>query len=192
MPERKKQTKNELKEEVNSVKLLAAPRSLVHTPPQQPLRKKRNLPHINTPMETHHFIISQLSILFFALIFLAGMYWILNNSTLQTRIAESGYLPVTLKQSSFGLEVSNPDDELLTFSNSLVVSGSTSPKSSVIIAGAGTTNHYDAVEADNEGKFQRTITLAPGLNIVEISSFDSNGNSKTVTRTIYYSLEALQ
>jgi hypothetical protein len=176
---------------VNEVKLLSAPRSLIHTPSQKP-KSKRNLPHINTPMETHQFIFSQLAILFFALAFLAGMYWVLNNPTLQTKIAESGYLPVTLKQTSFGLEVKNPDDELLTFSNAIIISGSTSPKSSIIIASSGSTNFFDGLEADNEGTFQRTIPLSPGLNKVEISSFDRNGNMKTVTRTIFYSLEALQ
>lgn len=176
--------------QVQEVKLLAAPKSLVHSP-RTTERKPRRLSKINTPMETHHFIFSQLGILIAALLFLGGMYWVLNSDDFRTQVVDK-YLPVTVKQASFGLELNSPDDELLIFSNSVLISGKTGAKASVIIAVAGNTDHFDAVQADNEVKFQRTVMLSPGLNSIEISSFDGGNNSKTVTRSVYYSEEKLQ
>lgn len=179
--------KNEEILEVRDIKLLAAPKSMVPIPREKPQRRPSR---INTPMETHHFFFSQFAILAIALLFLGGMYWVLNNDNYETHLTDS-YSPVTIKHASSGLELSNPDDELLTFSSSVVVSGTTSAKASVIIAIAGDVDHFDAIEADNTGFFQKTVTLAPGLNRIEISSFGID-SGKTITRTIYYSKEILQ
>lgn len=109
----------------------------------------------------------------------------------QTNLAE--YIPVTSKPTTFNLEIKNPEDELLTFSKSVVVSGKTSAKSTVIISVEGTnTTTFDGFEVNSSGDFQKTVGLSPGLQTIEISSFDPSGSYKTVTRTVYYSEEQLQ
>ncbi len=192
MSEKKKpkipQNKKSEPVEKAEMKLLAAPKSLVPAPIEKPRKKPSR---INTPMETQHFIYSQVALLVSALLFLGGMYWVLNNDNFQTKFVDR-YLPVTLKHASSGLEISSPDDELLTFSNSLLITGTTSPKSSVIIAIAGSSDYFNAIESDTNGVFQQTVTLAPGLNRIEISSFDSGDNPKTIVRTVYFSEEKLQ
>jgi len=169
------------------MKLLAAPKSMVPIAREKPIKRPSR---INTPMETHHFFFSQLAILAFALFFLAGMYWVLNNDTYETVLTDS-YSPVTIKHASSGLEISNPDDELLTYASSINISGTASAKASIIIAVAGSTDHFETTEADAGGTFQKKVTLSPGLNRIEISSFGVD-TSKTITRTVYYSPEILQ
>src|SRR5688572_13241977 len=94
----------------SEMKLLAAPKSMVHTPPSGSYKEPKRPSRINTPMETHHFVFSQLGLLFFALVFLAGMYWVLNKDSFKVQYADS-YMPVTLKQASYGLEITSPNDE---------------------------------------------------------------------------------
>ncbi len=160
-------------------------------PPPKFSRSRRVLAKVNTPMSTKTFVTSHIALLMVSLFFLAGLYFILNHDQYQNSLV-SQYVPITSKPASFNLEINNPEDELLTYTKSLVVSGTTIPKSSVVITAIGNSNNFAAVEADNNGRFQKTINLSPGLNTVEISSFDNVGGTKTVSKTVYYSEEILQ
>ena len=167
---------------------LTAPASLRN---QEVPKKKKKLEQLNTPLSTQHFIISHLGILITGLVFLAGLYFLLNSDNF-TNSAILDYLPVTQKPTSQNLEINNPEDELLTFNKSLVLSGTASPKSTVLVVIDGSTTNYDGVEADINGSFQKTINLNPGLNIIEVTSFDLDGSSKSAVRSVYYSQEQLQ
>ncbi len=99
-------------------------------------------------------------------------------------------LPKDLSQAfnSFNLQINNPDDELLVFNRSLLVSGTTSPNAAIIV----TDNDNDSgFSTDSEGNFSQVITLEGGLNLLTIDAFDSSGNTKQVKRTVYYSQEQL-
>jgi hypothetical protein len=158
---------------------------------QETAKKKPKFEKINTPLSTQHFIISHLGILIFGLVFLAGLYFLLNRDSFN-KSAILDYLPITQKPTSLNLEIKNPEDELLTFNKSLVLSGTASPKSTVLVVIDGSSTSYDGVEADTNGSFQKTITLTPGLNMIEVTSFDLDGSSKSATRSVYYSQEQLQ
>lgn len=133
-------------------------------------------------MSTKVFVISHLTILILSLVFLGGLYFVLNSDEIFSSSLKN-YLPVTKKPVSLYLNLNSPDDEVLVFDKSLLVSGTTTPKSVVIISleksDAGT-------EANNKGDFSKIIELSEGLNLITVTSFDSEGNSKQVSRTIFY------
>lgn len=168
-------------------KLLAPPS--IQT--QEKAKKERKHSRINTPLSTQHFILSHLSILIFGLVFLGGLYFLLNKDSFNASSVLE-YLPVTQRPTTLNLEIKNPEDELLTFNKSLVLSGSASPKSTIVVAIDGSATNYDGVEADINGNFQKTVQLSPGLNVIEVMSFDLDGSSKSATRSVYYSTETLQ
>lgn len=96
--------------------------------------------------------------------------------------------PITSKPISFDLEINNPDDEIVSFDKTILVSGKTASQAVVLIS---TPSRDTEVDANLLGDFSKEITLDPGLNILYISSFDVQGNSKQIKRTVYYSEEKL-
>ncbi len=142
---------------------------------------------MNKVLSLKAFILSNLIILILSLIFLAGFYYILNSDQFKASPIKS-YLPVTNKPISLNLDITNPDDELLVFDKSQVISGKTAPKATVIISIA---NINQGMQADTNGEFSKVIVLNKGLNEITIGVFDNSGNSKTVSRTIYYSEDKL-
>ena len=152
--------------------------------------KKQRFKRINTPLSPQQFIFAHIGILIMGLFFLAGLYLILNTEQTEYN-SVTNYSPVTQKATTSQLEINNPEDELLSFSNTIVISGSTNPKSTVIIVNDGTNTTYDATEANTRGDFQKSISLKPGINMIAIHSFDLDGSSKSATRTVFYSEEAL-
>ena len=85
---------------------------------------------------------------------------------------------------SFDLEITSPEDETLVFEDSISISGKTSPKSWVIISNQ---NDDSEVDSDLRGNFSKVIQLNSGLNYIYITAFDSQGNSKQVKKTVYFS-----
>ncbi|MBI2021651.1 hypothetical protein HYS93_02065 [Candidatus Daviesbacteria bacterium] len=98
------------------------------------------------------------------------------------------YIPVTKEPLSFNLEINSPDDELVVFDNTILVSGQTAPKALVIIS---TDKEDISLQVSKKGEFSKVIDLNPGLNKILISSIDSSGKSKSESKTIYYSEEKL-
>lgn len=173
-------------------------RELVHVadnPPSEikrPSRIKHHLAKINQPLSTQTFLMSHFALLVVSLVFLGGLYFVLNKDSYSSSSFVNEYMPVTMKPASFSLEIKNPDDESLIATKMLIVSGKTSPKSSVVASLDGTSSVFAGTEADSNGEFQFSVSLASGLNQLEITAFDREGNSKSISRTVYYSEEQLQ
>ncbi len=132
------------------------------------------------------FLFSQMMILIIGLAFLGGLFFILNPDFMASKSVY--HSPVTNEPLSLYLDISNPEDELLIFDSSVVVSGKTSPNASVIISSK---ENDSGVSANVFGEWSKVFSLSPGLNILTISAFDEQGNSKTEKRTVYYSQEKL-
>ena len=96
--------------------------------------------------------------------------------------------PVTKAPVSFDLEVSGPEDEILVFDKSVLVSGTTSPNAQVIVTNGSNSKEVDA---DSQGEFSQLTALTPGLNYIFVSAFDDQGSTKQLERTVYYSEEKL-
>ena len=137
-------------------------------------------------LSTKTYIISHLAILASGLFFFGGLYYILYIDKFNPTLIE--YNPVTKEPVSLFLEIANPEDEILVDKDNLVVSGKTGPELTVIISSPITDAGF---QAGIDGQFSKVISLAPGANLIEITAFDNEGNSKTVTRTIYYSEEKI-
>lgn len=143
---------------------------------------------MNKELSTKIFALAHLIILILCLSLLGGLYIILNPEKF-VKADLSKYIPVTSKPLSFNLEINNPEDDLLVFDNSLLISGTSAPHAAIVI----TTQDGDwGIEANSKGEFQQVIELSMGLNEINIKSFDEKGNEKFEERSIYYSKEELE
>lgn len=141
----------------------------------------------NKKLTTKQFIISQLLLLLFGLIILGGIYYILN---IRYYKDNKPFLngPLTSAPKSLRLDLDQPDDDSLVFSASIIVSGQTGPIKEVLIS----TDSQDLViKSKPDGSFSTVINLDEGENTVTAVVFDSDGDSRSLERTVYYSKEKL-
>ena len=133
------------------------------------------------------FIISQLLILSFGLIFLFGIYYILN---IQYKVTDNPFLggPVTTAPKTLRLDLDQPDDDSLTFQNSIIVSGQTSSLKEVLIF----TESQDLVlTSKKDGSFSTVLNLDEGVNRIMVAVFDVIGDTRYAERTVFYSKEKI-
>ncbi len=77
------------------------------------------------------------------------------------------------------LEVLEPLDRSIVRQDSVTVRGLTSAGASVSIRGR-------AVAAGEEGRFQLTIPVSPGVNLIEVVAIDAAGNRRSRSLTITF------
>ena len=138
-------------------------------------------------LSTKQFIVSLAFILILSLIFLGGLYYILN---IQYQQPKNLFLrgPVTMTPKSLILNLDQPDDNLLTFQSSIIISGKTAPAVDILIS----TDLDDLViKSKIDGSFSTILELREGVNIINVIVFDTNGNSKSTQRTVYFSKEKI-
>lgn len=134
------------------------------------------------------FFLSHILILMIGLIFLFGLYYILN---IQYKSSSDPFSngPVTSKPKSFTLNLDQPADESLVFTSTILVSGKGGPNMEVLIS----TDSQDLViEAKADGTFSQTLNLDEGVNNLKVVAFDSTGDTREADRLVYYSKEKLQ
>ena len=142
---------------------------------------------LNKKLTTKQFIISQLLLLLVGAVILGGIYYILN---IQYQKADKPFLygPVTTLPKSLLLDLDQPDDNTLFFQVTILVSGKTGPLKEVLIS----TDSLDLViKSKKDGSFSTEINLDEGENTVTVVVFDSDGDSRSVERTVFYSKEKL-
>ena len=138
-------------------------------------------------ISSKHFILSHLLILVISLIFLGGLYFILN---IQYQKPKNLFLngPVTTPPKSLRLDLDVPDDDSLTFQSSIIVSGKTAPLVDVLIS----TDSQDlVVKSKPDGSFSTILNLDEGVNKIMAVTFDATGDSRSVERSVYFSKEKL-
>ncbi len=142
---------------------------------------------LNKKISTKSFIFSQISILIIGLIFIAGLYYLLN---IQYQKNDSPFQagPVTSIPKSLRLNLDSPDDDSLTFQNSVIISGQTAALKDVLIF---TDSQNLVITSKPDGSFSTVLKLDEGVNRIITAVFDTNGESKTVERTMYYSKEKI-
>lgn len=90
------------------------------------------------------------------------------------------------------LNVTSPENGIYTNSETVVVTGSTSDQTSspvTITIKVGSTDQ-GAVTIGADGSFNKTVTLANGLNTITITATDSAGKTSVVTKTITLKTDA--
>jgi hypothetical protein len=90
-----------------------------------------------------------------------------------------------LKQKPFNLTIDSPINESIESDSSLLVSGTTTSDSIVVVQG----NVNDSVTAETRnGKYAGKITLIEGENDITVTSYNNKDHS-TQTVTVYYTPE---
>lgn len=143
---------------------------------------------INKKLSTKSFIISQVLIFLGALGFIFFIYYILNLQypSLKNYSFSSG--PITSAPASISLDLSDPQDSVLTFKSSALVSGNTAPDSLVLV----TTDTQDIMlTSDSKGNFSTDLSLDEGVNNIQVAVFDKNGEERLQKRVVYYSKEKI-
>lgn len=142
---------------------------------------------MNKQLSGKQFIFACVGILIFGLIFLGGLNYFLNPTLSQDLWSLTG--PITSTPRSFNLEINSPDNNLLAFDKTVVISGKSSPKATIIVSNGESNTGF---EADLNGDFSKVIELLSGMNLIKIVAFDSEGNSKEEERMVYFSEEGLE
>ena len=142
---------------------------------------------LSTKLSTKHFILSHILIFLAGLIFLGGLYYILNIQYQKPKGLFTGG-PVTTLPKSLRLDLDQPDQDSLSNSESIIVSGKTGPGKEVLIS----TNTEDLViKSKVDGSFSTLLNLDEGVNKITAVVFDTTGDSRSTERTVYYSKEKL-
>lgn len=142
---------------------------------------------LSKKIPSKHFYLSQILILIIGLILLSGLYYILN---IQYQRPTQPFLngPVTTPPKSLRLDLDNPDDDSLSFQNSIIVSGQTAPLKDVLIF---TDSQNLIIESKKNGSFSTVLNLDEGENKITAVVFDTTGDSRSVERAVFYSKEKI-
>ncbi len=143
--------------------------------------------HLGKKLSTKQFIVSHFLILVVGLTFLFALFYILN---IQYQKSSNPFLngPVTTAPKTLRLDLDRPDDDTLSFQNSIIVSGQTAPFKEILIF----TDSQDVViTSKKDGSFSTILTLDEGVNRIVAAVFDATGDSRSAERTVYYSKEKL-
>lgn len=136
------------------------------------------------------FIIAIIAILVLGLGAIGIFHYVLNvqyqGPSKESQLIGAG--PVTRERVSLTFNLTSPDDNSISFGSDTLVSGKTSPNAVVIL---DLNNSYTSLEANSLGDFSTTLKLEQGINNLTATVFDELGNSKTESRTVYYSKEKL-
>lgn len=84
------------------------------------------------------------------------------------------------------LIVDKPKDEEVVTTKTVTVSGRTTADAVLVVV---VNDQEDIIEPMSNGDFSATITLEDGQNIISISAIFSNGESKTIKKTVTVSTE---
>jgi len=138
-------------------------------------------------LSTKFFIVSNLLILIIGLIFLFALHYILN---IQYQKPSNPFMggPVTTPPKTLRLDLDNPDSDTLTFQPSILISGKTSPLKEILIF---TDSQNLVISSKKDGSFSQVLNLDEGENNITLTVFDTKGDARSETRTVYYSKEKL-
>lgn len=143
--------------------------------------------HLTKSLSKKVFVISMLIIAISGLTFIFGLYYILN---IQYKPESNRLLlgPVTTAPKSLRIDLDQPDDNLLVFDPSIIVSGKTAPNNKVLIF---TDTKNLVINAKPDGTFSTILNLDEGVNRITTVVFDSQGDSRSAERTVFYSKEQI-
>lgn len=112
------------------------------------------------------------------------------SNTTSAVISEPTLIPTTPQTNSTTPEnkeaiiINSPTNNSLLSTSKTTITGTTTKNSNIIIA---TTSDTFTGKSDADGKFEIPISLETGLNIIKISSIDSEDNQEDTSINITYS-----
>lgn len=139
-------------------------------------------------MKTERIVLSIIAILIG--LFVAGIafYFIqLNNKPKgEEHVVSITTSPTPTPKSSF-LSVTSPENESVSSSKSIQISGKAPAGSTVIIS---TENGQSVVVATPDGTFSDTVSLDEGVNLISVTALQQDGKKDNVIHTVTYSTES--
>lgn len=132
------------------------------------------------------FLVIMLMILIIGLTLIGFYYYFTTNQSKPE--TSTLFTPVTSEPVSLNFNLSSPEDNLLTFSSDLLIQGKAISGATVILS---LDSGEKILEQNSKGDFSTTVKLKEGLNIINIFVFDSSGQTKSLTRTVYFSKEKI-
>ena len=96
--------------------------------------------------------------------------------------------PSPAKSAAHFLTLDQPEDNLVTQNSTLMVTGKTSVSSTVIVLAGEETQLADVGQ---NGTFSFSLKLQEGQTTIEVTSFDQNGEEKTISREVFYTTETI-
>lgn len=143
---------------------------------------------MNKKLPGKAFILFSIFILTLGLIFLAGFYFIVSiQYQAPTTYSKLGG-PVTSLPKSLRIDLERPDNDTLSFDQSIIISGKTGPNLDVLIM---TDTQVFVIKSKLDGGFSVIIDLDKGINRISAAVFDATGDNRSVKRTVYYSKEKI-
>jgi hypothetical protein len=139
-------------------------------------------------LTTQHFIFSQIIILIVGLIFAGWLYNILyiQHQPQDQNSFQTG--PVTTQPKTLRIDLNEPEDDMLTYSSQILISGKTKPLTEILIS----SDFTDAViESKADGSFSHVFDLEEGVNRITAAVFDEVGEVRMVEKQVYYSKEKI-
>ena len=116
---------------------------------------------------------------------IGGVYYYMSKNK-PSSYSQTG--PVTSTPASLNLNLDSPDDNLLVFTSSIVISGKTLPNLNVLIS----SNSDDfVIQSKEDGSFSGDLDLTSGPNEITVVVFDAGGDQREAKRTVYYSKEKI-
>lgn len=95
---------------------------------------------------------------------------------------------ITSEPASLTLELGSPDNDTLSSEPNIVISGKTSPDTQVLIQSE---THDIAIQAKKDGSFSTIFDLTEGVNNIQVTVFDKNGDERSTLRTVYYTKDKI-
>lgn len=138
-------------------------------------------------ISSKQFVLFIILILIISSVFLGYLHYMLN---IQYRKPNDLFIngPVTSPLKSLRLDLDQPDNDTLTFQSSVIVSGQTMPSTNILIS----TDTVDTViKSKPDGSFSTVLDLNEGENRITVIVFDPTGDSRSQSRTVFYSKEQL-
>lgn len=142
---------------------------------------------MNKKLSNKIFVFFSILTLASGLFFIGALYFVINIQY-QTPTNYSKLGPVTTLPKSLRIDLERPDENSLTFDQSIIVSGKTGPNLDVLIA---TNTQSFVIRSKQDGNFSMIIDLNEGINKITAAVFDATGDSRFEQRTVYYSKEKL-
>lgn len=119
----------------------------------------------------------------FGLIIAFGIFRINNTTRPKGASTEASPTPEAIGQ-EFKITLAKPENNDVVTENSVTVSGITKPLSWITVAGES--SDY-MIQSSEDGSFSQDVELAPGVNQIKITAFDSQGSQSTEKVLVVYS-----
>jgi hypothetical protein len=139
-------------------------------------------------MKQERVILSFVAVLIGLLAAGIAFYFYQSTKTISTpnQITLNAPSPTPTPKPTVYISLNNPNDETVTDSKTLTVSGKTNPNATIIIY---TDNDQQIIQPSTQGDFSTTLTLDNGENLLKISAILPGGEINTILRTVTYSTE---